>query len=57
MLLLLLFALLLFVCFICLLFNIFFIFTIFRDNNMISVSTVEFRYYVAIILIVNLGKP
>ena len=57
MLLLFLFALLLLVCFICLLFNIFFIFTIFRDNNMISVSTVELRYYVAIILIVNLGKP
>ena len=57
MLLLFLFALLLFVCFICLLFNIYFIFTIFRDNNMISISTVQFRYYVAIILLVNLGKP
>ena len=28
----------------------------FRDSNMISIATVEFRYYVAIILPVNLGK-
>ena len=28
-----------------------------RDNNMISIGTVEFRYYVNIIIPVNLGKP
>ena len=28
-----------------------------RDSNMISIGTVEFRYYVAIIIPVNLGKP
>ena len=27
------------------------------DSNMISIGTVEFRYYVAIIIPVNLGKP
>ena len=56
-----LFALLLFVCFIflffCLLFLFFFFFFIFRDSNKISISTVEFRYYVVIIVLVNLGKP
>ena len=28
-----------------------------RDSNMISIGKVEFRYYVAIIIPVNLGKP
>ena len=28
-----------------------------RDSNMISIGTVEFRYYVAIIIPVNLVKP
>ena len=36
------------VCFFCVFFS--------RNNNMISIGTVEFRYYVAIIP-VNLGKP
>ena len=27
-----------------------------RDSNMISIGTVEFRYYVPIIIPVNLGK-
>ena len=45
MLLLVLFDLLLFFC------------VFFRDSNMISISTVEFRYYVVIIIPVNLGKP
>ena len=30
--------------------------TVFRDDNMISISIVEFRYYVVIIILVNLGK-
>ena len=29
----------------------------FRDSNMISISKVEFRYYVVITILVNLGKP
>ena len=29
----------------------------FWDSNMISIDTVEFRYYVVIIILVNLGKP
>ena len=29
----------------------------FRDSNMISIGIVEFRYYVVIIILVNLGKP
>ena len=28
-----------------------------RDINMISIGTVEFRYYFAIIIPLNLGKP
>ena len=28
----------------------------FRDSNMISIGIVEFRYYVVIIILVNLGK-
>ena len=28
-----------------------------RDSNMISIDTVEFRHYVAIIIPVNLRKP
>ena len=38
------------VCFFCFLF-------LTRDSNMISIGTVEFRHYVAIIIPVNLGKP
>ena len=54
MLLLFLFVLLLFVClFVC--FFVCFLY-FFRDSNMISKGTVEFRYYVVIILLVNLGK-
>ena len=34
-----------------------FIYFFSRDGNMISVGTVEFRYYVSIIIPVNLGKP
>ena len=35
-----------------------FVFLVFsRDSNMISIGTVKFRYYVAIIIPVNLGKP
>ena len=29
----------------------------FRDRDMIFIGTVEFRYYVAIIIPVNVGKP
>ena len=29
----------------------------FRNSNIISIGTVEFRYYVVIIIPVNLGKP
>ena len=62
MLLLFLFVLLLFLC-VCV--CVFFVFVSFwgegfvfsRDSNMISIGTVEFRYYVAIIIPVNLGKP
>ena len=46
MLLLLLFVLFLFLC-------VFFS----GDSNMISIGTAEFRYYVAIVIPVNLGKP
>ena len=57
MLLLFLFVLLLFVClFLLFVFlGVFYIF--FRDSNMISIGTIEFRYYVVIIILVNLGKP
>ena len=48
MLLLLLFVLFLFLC-VCVFFS--------RDSNMISIGTVEFRYYVALVIPVNLGKP
>ena len=34
-----------------------FSFCVFRDSNVISIVTVEFRYYVVIIVLVNLGKP
>ena len=54
-----------FVCFVVRLFALFLIFIVcvflfiyfLRDSNMISISTVEFRYYVVIIVLVNLGKP
>ena len=46
----------LFVCFFCCFF--FVLFGVFcRDSNMISIGKVEFRYYVVIIILVNLGKP
>ena len=51
MLLLFLFVLLFFV-FLC---GFFFVF--FRDSNMISIGTAEFRYNVVTIILVNLGKP
>ena len=35
---------------------VFFLF-FFRDSNMISIGIVEFRYYVVIIILMNLGKP
>ena len=41
--------------FVFLLFLVFFLF--FRDSNRISIGTVEFRYYVVIVIPVNLGKP
>ena len=57
MLLLFLFILLLFVYFISLFYYLLVFFIYFRDNNMISISTVEFRYCVVIIILVKLGKP
>ena len=45
----------LFFFFIVSLFDFFILF--FRDSNMISISTVEFRHYVVLIILVNLGKP
>ena len=54
MLLLFLFALLSFCLFY---FSFLLIFLFFRDSNMISISTVGFRYYVVIIILVNLEKP
>ena len=45
----------------CLFFFVFFfcvfLFFFFRDGNMISICAVESRYYVVIIILVNLGKP
>ena len=55
MLLLFLFVLLFFFCGVFLF--IFFLFLFFRDRNMISIGTLEFRYYVVIIILVNLVKP
>ena len=59
MLLLILFVLLLFVRFFNFLFYGFFVhfFPFFRDNHIIFISAVEFRYYVVIIILVKLGKP
>ena len=64
MLLLFLFVLLLFVVivglfFLFLMFVLFcFVFLFFfRDSNMISTGIAEFRYYVVIIILMNLGKP
>ena len=42
--------------FVCLFLCFVFVF-LFRDSNMISIGTVQFRYYVVIIILVNLGKP
>ena len=39
-------------CFVLFLFLFFF-----KDSNMISIGTVEFRYYVVIAIPVKLGKP
>ena len=33
------------------------LFFVFRDSNMISIGAVEFRYYVVIIILLNLRKP
>ena len=54
MLLLFVFVLLLLCVCVCVIFLLFFLT---RDSNMISIGTVEFRHYVAIIIPVNLGKP
>ena len=44
--------------FVCVCVCVFFLaFFLTRDSNMISIGTVEFRHYVAIIIPVNLGKP
>ena len=32
-------------------------FPFFRDSHIISITTAEFRYYVALTILVNLGKP
>ena len=40
-----------------LVFLLFVVVVFFSDNNMISIGTVEFRCYVVIIILVNLGKP
>ena len=32
------------------------VFGFFRGSNMMSIGTVEFRYYVVIIILVNFGK-
>ena len=55
-------VLLSFVCFIflfyCLFVLLLLLFSFFcRDGNMISVNTVDFRYYVVVAILVNLGKP
>ena len=46
---LLLFSFVLVLFFVCVLF--------FMDTNMISMGTLEFRYYVVIIILLNLAKP
>ena len=54
------FSFLLFVClFVCVFLPIkhFFYFSFFSDSNMISISTVGFRHYVVIIVLVNVGEP
>ena len=59
MLLLILFVLLLFVCFFLFSFLLFFFvhfFPFFRDNHVIFITRVEFRYYVVIIILVDLKK-
>ena len=43
--------------FLCVWVFVFFFFFLTRDSNMISIGTVEFRHYIAIIIRVNLGKP
>ena len=47
---------LLFLC-VCVCVEFFYFCFLTRDSNMISIGTVEFRHYVAIIIPVNLGKP
>ena len=54
MLLLFVFVLLLLCVCVCVIFLLFFLT---RDSNMISIGTVEFRHYVAIVIPVDLGKP
>ena len=36
---------------------VFFVFIFLRDSNMIYIRPAEFRYYVVITILVNLGKP
>ena len=43
-----------FVCFVVVCLFVFYFY--FRDSNMISIGATEFRYYVVIIKLVNLGK-
>ena len=54
---LLLFLLVLLLFFVCFVVVVVFFSFFFRDRDMISIGTVEFRYYVVIIILVNLGKP
>ena len=46
-----------FVCFVACFCGRFFLCFFFKDSNMISIGTVEFRYYVVIIILVDVGKP
>ena len=38
-------------------FSLVFFISFFRNSNISSFSTVEFRYHVVLIILVNLGKP
>ena len=53
----LLYAAAVFVCFVVVCFLCVCVCVFSSDSNMISIGTVEFRYYVAIIIPVNLEKP
>ena len=52
-----LFVLLLFVTVVLAIVLLFFVLFFYKDSNMISIGIIEFRYYVVIIILVNLGKP